>query len=96
MHLSLIWSLLWKHGIPASSKSRCLLQQTARSEQRRGWGFHAHKGPTGPQQISESRRLLEQTSSYELNLRRWEQRNVEARSEATLPVNECGWAPEGL
>ena len=76
-----------EHGIPASSESRCLLQQTARSERRRGWGFHAHERPTGPQQISESRCLLQQTASYECNLCWWEEQNVEARSEATLRVN---------
>ena len=35
-------------------------------------------------------------ASSELNLRRWEEQNVEARSEATLRVNERGRAKEAL
>ena len=78
-----------EHGIPASSESQCLLQQTASSEQIQGWGFHAHERPTGPQQMSESRFIhAVNEASYERNLSWWEERNVEARSEATLRVNE--------
>ena len=78
-----------EHEIPASSESRCLLKQTAPSERRRRWGYHAQERPTGPQQISESRFIhAVNEASYERNLRWWEERNVEARSEATLRVNE--------
>ena len=86
------------HGISASSESRFIhTVNKASSEQRRGWGFQCHKRPTGPQQISESRFIhAVNKASSERNLRRWEERNVEARSEATLPVNERGRAKEAL
>ena len=72
------------HGIPAFERKR-----------RRGWGFQCHKRPTGPQQISESRFIhVVNKASSEHNLRWWEERNVEARSEATLRVNERWWAKE--
>ena len=87
-----------EHGIPASSESRFIhAVNKASSEQRRGWGFHAYERPTGPQQISKSRFIhAVNKASYERNLRRWEERNVEARSEATLRVNERGQAKEAL
>ena len=84
------------HGIPASSESRFIhTVNEASSERRRGWGFQCHKRPTGPQQISESRFIhAVNKASSERNLRWWEERNVEARSEATLQVNERWQAKE--
>ena len=78
------------HGIPASSESRFIhAVNKASSERRRGWGFQCLKRPTGPQQISESRFIdAVNKASSERNLRWWEERNVEARSKATLRVNE--------
>ena len=75
-----------KHEIPALSESRFIhAVNKASSERRRGWGFHAHERPTGTQQISKSRFIhAVNEASYEHNLRWWEERNVEARSEATL------------
>ena len=50
----------------------------------------------GPQQISESRFIhTVNEASSERNLRWWEERNVEARSEATLRVNERWRAKDG-
>ena len=86
------------HGIPASSESRFIhTVNKASSERRRGWGFQCHERPTGPQQISKSRFIhAVNKARSEHNLRRWEERNVEARSEATLRVNERWWAKEAL
>ena len=72
------------HGIPASSESRFIHAVNKASSERR-WGFQCHKRPTGLQQISESRFFhAVNKASSERNLRWWEERNVEARSEATL------------
>ena len=54
-------------------------------------------GPTGPQQISESRFIhAVNKASSERNLRWWKERNVEARNKATLRVNERWRAKEVL
>ena len=78
------------HGIPALSESRFIhTVNKVSSKRRRGWGFQCHKRPTGPQQISESRFIhAVNKASSEHNLHWWEERNVKARSEATLRVNE--------
>ena len=85
-----------EHGIPASSESQFIhAVNKASSARRRGWGFHAQERPTGPQQISESRFIhAVNKASSERNLRWWEERNVEAKSEATLRVNEPWRAKE--
>ena len=50
----------------------------------------------GPQQISESQFIHAVNKvSYKRNLHWWEERNVEARSEATLRVNERWRAKDG-
>ena len=75
-----------EHGIPASSESRFILAvNKARSEQRRGSGFHAYERPADPQQISESRFIQAvNKASSERNLHWWEERNVEARSVSNI------------
>ena len=76
--------------IPASSEDRFIhAVNKASSERRQGWGFHAppqgrRPEDLGPQQISENRFIhAVNKASSERNLHWWEERNVEARSEAT-------------
>ena len=68
----------------------------ANSTLRAKTGIPCHERPTGPQQISESRFIhAVNKASSERNLRWWEEGNVEARSKATLRVNERWRAKDG-
>ena len=77
----------------------CFSKHRAPSEDEDG-DFMGIAGPQArgprPAAISESRFIhAVNKASYERNLRWWEERNVEARSEATLRVNERWRAKDG-